>query len=222
MHPAPERVLVVGDVHGCRRELESLIASAALGRKDRLVFVGDLVNNGPDPAGVVRLAREHKALSVVGNHERRLLSARAWRDPKGLKRTDHATIRALQREDWDYLAAMPLTIEIPAWETVIVHGGFLPDVPWRAQPAATVTEVQVLDRHGRPAKRTACPEGTPWADLWEGPPFVVFGHTPMREVAYYPSAIGIDTGCVYGGHLTGLLLPARRLLQVPAAHRYRG
>ncbi len=219
--PPPGRVLVVGDVHGCRTELERLLAAANLTADDQLIFVGDLVNNGPDSAGVVRMARERNALSVVGNHELRLLTAKKERQTKDLKRTDYPTIRRLAPEDWDYLAAMALTIEVPAWETLIVHGGFLPDVPWKNQPAATVTEVQLLDRRGRPVKRTACPEGTPWADLWEGPPFVIYGHTPMREVARFPYALGIDTGCVYGGHLTGVLLPDRRLVQVPAARRYR-
>lgn len=179
------------------------------------------MNNGPDSSGVVKIARERHALAVVGNHELRLLTARAKRKTNDLKRADYATIRALAPEDWDYLAGMALTIEIPAWNTVIAHGGFLPGVPWKEQPAAVVTEVQVLDRRGREAKRTACPEGTPWAELWAGPPFVIYGHTPMREVARFPYALGIDTGCVYGGHLTGVLLPDRRLVQVPAVRRYR-
>ncbi len=223
LNPPPRgRVLVVGDVHGCRTELERLLAAANLTDDDRLIFVGDLVNNGPDSAGVVRIARERGALATVGNHELRLLRAKEQRQTSDLKRADYATIRALAPDDWNYLATMALTIEIPAWETLIVHGGFLPDIPWKKQSAATVTEVQVLDRRGRPQKRTLCPEGTPWADLWEGPPFVVYGHTPMREVARYSHALGIDTGCVYGGHLTGVLLPDRRLVQVPAARRYRG
>ena len=59
-----------------------------------------------------------------------------------------------------------------------------------------------------------------WADLWGGPPFVVYGHTPRHEVYRLKWSIGIDTGCVMGGHLTAYILPERRIVQVKARQNY--
>ncbi len=218
--PPAGRVLVVGDVHGCSGELTQLLDAADLGENDRIVFVGDLVNNGPDSHGVVKIARQHNAFSVVGNHEWRLLRARASKNPRLLKESDHATLRQLRPADWNYLETMALTIEFPELNTVVVHGGFLPDRPWHSQSVSVVTRIQVVTPAGRAAKRSKSRDGTPWAPLWKGPPFVIYGHTPKQAVAKAPFALGIDTGCVYGGFLTGVLLPERKIIRVAAARRY--
>ena len=103
---------------------------------------------------------------------------------------------------------------------VFVHGGFLPNEPWQKQPAEVVTRIQVIDRDGRPRKRADAPDAPSWADLWGGPPFVVYGHTPRPEAYKLKWSIGIDTGCVMGGYLTAYVLPDRRLVQVKARQRY--
>ena len=115
---------------------------------------------------------------------------------------------------------MPLTFEEPELNIVFVHGGFLPDEPWQKQPAEVVTRIQVIDRDGRPAKRADAPGAPLWADLWSGPPFVVYGHTPRPDIYKLKWSVGIDTGCVYGGHLTAYVLPEKRFLQVKARQRY--
>ena len=75
---------------------------------------------------------------------------------------------------------MPLTFEEPELNTVFVHGGFLPSEPWQKQPPEVVTRIQVVDHDGRPAKLLGPLPGRPafWADLWNGPPFVIYGHNP--------------------------------------------
>ena len=67
------RTLVVGDVHGCLDELRDLLDAVHYSSADRLVFVGDLVDRGPDSVGVVRLAQDLGAVAVLGNHERKHL-----------------------------------------------------------------------------------------------------------------------------------------------------
>jgi serine/threonine protein phosphatase 1 len=103
---------------------------------------------------------------------------------------------------------------------VFVHGGFLPSEPWQKQSAEIVTRIQVIDRDGRPAKRADNPDAPPWADLWSGPPMVVYGHTPRPEVYRLKWSVGIDTGCVLGGYLTAFELPEKRFIQVKARQRY--
>lgn len=214
------RLIAIGDIHGCHLEFAELLARLELTRDDRLILLGDLVNRGPDSCKVIDLAREHRATALLGNHELRLMKYRRTGDKKYLKDGDLDTFEKLRPNDWSYFDAMLLTWEESELNTVFVHGGFLPDMPWQKQPAEIVTRIQVIDREGRPAKRADKPDAPVWADLWSGPPFVVYGHTPRPEVYKLKWSVGIDTGCAMGGHLTAYVLPEKRFVQVKARQRY--
>lgn len=214
------RLFAVGDIHGCHAEFAELLSRLDLAKEDRLVLVGDLVNRGPDSCKVIDLAKEHRAISLLGNHELRLLKYRKTGEKKYLKDGDSDTFKKLRPEDWTYLEAMRLTHEEPELNTVFVHGGFLPDQPWQKQPAEVITRIQVIDRNGLPAKRADAPSAPMWADLWSGPPFVIYGHTPRAEVYKLKWSLGLDTDCVRGGHLTAYELTEKRFHQVKARQRY--
>ena len=214
------RLIAIGDIHGCHEEFAELLDLLAPTRDDRIVLVGDLVNRGPDSCKVLDLAREHRALALLGNHELRLLKYRRTGDKKYIKETDLDTFNKLRPEDWAFLEAMPLTFEEPELNVVCVHGGFLPGQPWQKQPAEVVTRIQVIDADGQPRKRTAAPDAPPWADLWSGPPFVIYGHTSRPEIYKLKWSAGIDTACAMGGSLTAYVLPERRFVQVKARRKY--
>jgi len=214
------RLIAVGDIHGCHAEFAEMLSQLELKAGDRLVLLGDLVNRGPDSVKVLELARSTGAISLLGNHELRLLKFKRTGDRKYMKEHDLETFDSLRPQDWAYLESMLLTYEEPALNTVFVHGGFLPNEPWQKQPSEVVTRVQVIDKEGRARKRADAPEAPSWADLWGGPPFVVYGHTPRAEVYKLKWSIGIDTACVLGGSLTAYILPERRILQVKARQRY--
>ena len=216
------RLIAIGDIHGCHVEFAELLAELALTQDDRVVLLGDLVNRGPDSCKVIDLARAHDAVALLGNHELRLLRCHRAGDSQFLKRQDLDTFARLRPEDWKFLEKMPLTFEEPALDVVFVHGGFLPGVPWQKQGEDVVTRIQVVDHNGRPRTRTEAPEASPWADLWDGPPFVVYGHTPRQDIYKSRWSVGIDTGCVLGGYLTAYVLPERRFVQVKARQRYYG
>jgi len=61
-----------------------------------------------------------------------------------------------------------------------------------------------------------------WAEKWKGDRFVVYGHTPVREPKFDKRALGLDTGCVYGGSLTAALHDGSEwtTLSVAAKRRY--
>ena len=214
------RLIAIGDIHGCHVEFAELLAQLALTKDDRVVLLGDLVNRGPDSGKVIDLARTVRATALLGNHELRLLKYRSTGETKYLKEQDVDTYARLQAEHWAFMEKMPLTFEEPELNVVFVHGGFLPGDPWQKQDADVVTRIQVVKRDGRPGKRSDDPDAPPWAELWSGPPFVVYGHTPRPYIYKLKWSAGIDTGCVLGGHLTAYILPEKRFVQVRARQRY--
>lgn len=214
------RLIAIGDIHGCAREFEELLEKLKLRASDRVILLGDLINRGPESARVIALARQHADLSLLGNHELRLLNYRQTSDPTHLKRTDYDTLKQLGPRDWSYLRAMPLTFHDRRDNIVLVHGGFLPGQPWRTQPARVVTRVQNVDAGGNPRKRSEAPDAPHWSGLWKGPPFVVYGHTSREKVLHLKWSLGIDTSCAMGGKLTACILPEMQLVQVKAHETY--
>ena len=214
------RTIAIGDVHGCAYEFEELLNALELEPEDRVIQVGDLVNRGPDSHRVIELARAFKVEAIIGNHELRLLTARSKKKPSLLKDYDRKTIAQLTSKDWHFLEAMPKYLYDVTIETVLVHGGFLPGMPWQTQSVETITKIQVIDKKGKPAKRSDEPNAPLWADTWGGRPFVIYGHTPRPNVLERPGSIGIDTGCVYGGHLTAYIVEDKSLVQVRARKAY--
>lgn len=216
------RLIAIGDIHGCHEEFGELLELVAPRADDRLILLGDLINRGPSSSRVIDIARAHNAISLLGNHELRLLNYRRTRDLKYAKEQDLETYDQLRPEDWAYMEAMLLTYEVEELNIVCVHGGFLPGVAWRRQPAEVITRIQIIDRNGAPGKRADSPDAPYWADLWSGPPFVIYGHTPRPDIYKLKWSVGIDTACVMGGHLTAYVLPEKRFLQVKARKRYFG
>ncbi len=217
-----DRYIAIGDIHGCHAEFAELLHRLSPGPRDQLILLGDLVNNGPDSRKTIALARESHAICLLGNHERRLLRHRLHGDSRELKSADRATIAQLRPADWDFLARMRLFHHLPHLQTVFVHGGFLPHIPWQTQDASIVTRIQVVDAENRPRKRAQSRGSPHWSDLWRGPPFVVYGHTPRPQYRRLEWSIGIDTACVYGGKLTAFILPAGEIVQVSAHRSYIG
>lgn len=213
-----QRTIVVGDIHGCLRELEALLDEVSLGPDDMLVSVGDLVGKGPFGAEVVRFFRRGDHLAVIGNHDLKLLEHRRG-ERTTLTESHRRDAEQLRRKDWQYLESLPHLLELPEDEAVVVHGGLLPDAGLDAQPARWAVNLRSIRPDGSPSKRVD--DGEPWAKLWPGPELAIFGHDAIRGLQRWPHAIGLDTGCVYGGSLTALILPERQIVSVPSATRYQ-
>lgn len=213
------RTIVIGDVHGCRDELDALLDRVAFTSDDRLVFVGDLVAKGPDSRGVLAIARKTKARVAVGNHEEKLLAAReAAREKRPLPKLDPTHARLLdelEEHEWAELAALPLHLELPEHGVRIVHAGVVPGIPFEKQDPWMLTHMRSISEKGEPSAK--------WGPLWglkyEGPPHIVFGHNARKEPQLHPHATGLDTACVYGGELTALVLPAGATLPPPGERR---
>ncbi len=230
---------VVGDVHGCRAELETLLERLGYGLvRDghgrpvdavppggrRAVFVGDLVDRGPDTPGVLRLvmgmvAAGH-ALCVSGNHEAKLVRALAGRHVQtshGLAETlaqladEPEEFRARVREFCDALVAHYV---LDGGRLVVAHAGLKEEYQGRASGrvrsfALYGDTTGETDEYGLPVR-------LPWAQDYRGRATVVYGHTPTPELTWVNDTLCLDTGCVFGGHLSALRYPERETVQVAA------
>lgn len=212
----------MGDVHGCREELEDLLSESAWAEGDELVSVGDLVAKGPDSRGVIRLMQQIGGRAVRGNHDQHCLrwwhAKQAGEPLPSLRPAHQAVADQLEEPDWRWLAARPLWIELESHHALVVHAGLLPGVPLEEQDPSDLMNMRSVLADGTGSR--SYDEGTPWASLWPGPRLVVFGHDAVRGLQTRAHAIGLDTGCVYGGWLTGVWLPQRDLVSVPARAAY--
>lgn len=198
------RTIIVGDVHGCRLELEALLDRVGFRSGDRLVFVGDLVARGPDSLGVLDIARRTGALFVRGNHEQKLLD---WRHGGGrLGRLHLELAEAMRDVDWTLLEASPFWLDLPEHDARIVHAGVLPGVPLDEQHPETLMTLRTVGPRGEAPRKKRRSDLPLWGERWPGPTHVVFGHNALPGLQLHPFATGLDTGCVYGGKLTALVL----------------
>src|SRR5689334_9068987 len=125
------RTVIVGDVHGCRAELEALLAKARFGSGDRLVMVGDLVARGPDPAGLIDLLIALRARAVRGNHDDRVL--RCLRGDAPVGDAQRAVMNAISKRHIAFLNVLPLWLDLPEHDLRVVHAGVVPGVPIERQ-----------------------------------------------------------------------------------------
>lgn len=223
------RTVIVGDIHGCRAELEALLAAVAFGAGDRLVMVGDLIARGPDPTGTIDLLISLGARAVRGNHEDRVLRWRRRRS-RALGPTHRAVVDVLEERHWAFLEALPLWLDLPEHGVRVVHAGVVPGVRIEKQDPRTLMYVRCLGHSNKPLEERG---DTLWGARYAEEPHVVFGHNAMPDPQIHPHATGLDTGAVYGNRLTAMVLaegaepppPAERaavLVSVPSRRAYAG
>ncbi|NEA33550.1 polynucleotide kinase-phosphatase [Streptomyces sp. SID13031] len=233
---------IIGDIHGCRAELEQLLSTLdyTITRDDqnraidaehptrRVIFVGDLVDRGPDTPGVLRLAMgmvaAGHAYCVTGNHEDKLL-----RSMRGKKvRINHGLAESLEQlaaEPEEFCAEVAAFIDglishyvFDEGKLVVSHAGLVERMHGR-----TSGRVRSFCLYGETTGETdefGLPIRYPWANEYRGRAMVVYGHTPTPEPEWINNTICLDTGCVFGGSLTALRYPERELVQVDAAEQY--
>jgi hypothetical protein len=197
-----KELLIVGDVQGCSAELNDLLDVAQFDdSQHELAFTGDLINRGPDSRGVLELARARRALIVVGNHEDALLD-----DYHGetIDRVRRQLGNELER--WiDWIRSWPTFIRRDDGRSglILVHAGIAPGKRPEECTRGELTRIRNVD-------------GRPWFESWRGPETVVFGHWAKLGKVDRPLVKGLDTGCVYGGRLSGIFWPSGKWVSVPA------
>jgi len=233
---------VVGDIHGCARELGDLLDEIRFDPgRDELWSVGDLVNTGPDSLSVLRIFRDAGGRSVIGNHDIYALLARAGRTARRKDRLDglfaSEECDALLARLRSFPALIRLERELAPSGVWLVHAGIHPlwnDLPalaarLDAQPhdddwlhgeeIGFMTRVRCCDRFGDRVRFTGRPADAPppyraWDAFYAGDDLIVHGHWAMRGHYRGPRTMGLDSACVYGGHLTAWCVENDRIESV--------
>lgn len=229
------RRIVIGDVHGCIDELKELLDKVSPVDGDIIVFVGDLLDKGPDSAGVVRFCRTLgdsgiNVVAVKGNHEDK---HERWRshienfhrtgrqNPMQDKTGDLTQITpTLSKDDIAFLEMMPLFYRLPGDVGIVVHAGLsprlrsLPEIAPSRAGRDDILNTCLWLRNISPTglaiglgKETS--EDTYWADSYDGKfGHVYFGHQPFKENVphEFKYATGLDLGCVYGNRLAAAIV----------------
>jgi len=231
---------IIGDVHGCLRELRLLLERLGYRRPKprapyihprgrRAVFLGDLVDRGPriiETAGLVMAMTEAgSALCVPGNHDVELAAILLGQAPDG--RPGPGTARSLTQIKGaaragrafgdrfpDFVGALPAHLLLDGGRLAVAHAGLRAEYIGRDSPA--VRRFALFGENSDALDRYGLPVRVNWARGYSGRTFVVYGHTPVPRPEMIGNTVNIDTGCVYGGRLTALRYPERLVLGVAA------
>jgi serine/threonine protein phosphatase 1 len=207
--PSSDGIIAIGDVHGCAEELRAMLDRLPLHSASAVVFLGDYIDRGPESRQVVEivmeLASRMHVFALPGNHESCLLEFLADpRSPEAIRFLLNGGTSTLASycdgpgsyhvpdDHVRFLRSLPLGIETPSH--LFVHAG-LPEVPIRElDPSQHREEVLWI--------RTPFLQSTfDWGKT------IVHGHTPRPSVEIRARRINVDTGCVYDGKLSAIMLP---------------
>ena len=218
MAKATDKIVAIGDIHGCARTLEALLTQLEDYDDRTFVFVGDYIDRGPDSKGVVdhllEFSKDRECVMLRGNHEEMMLEAqesgdvRLWRQNGG-----QATLNSygapfnkleLPSQHHHFYRNTELYFDSPDY--FFVHAGLPPDVTIEEAKA----DEEMHDSFLWSRSHIEAPE-----TVWEKT--VVFGHTPKPDPIIRDRMIGIDTGCVYSSYpayskLTAVLLPEEEFI----------
>ena len=236
---------IIGDIHGCLEETRSLLTKLGYAVSDskretgasysvtppdgrKAIFVGDLVDRGPDSPGVLRLVMDMVeagvAICVPGNHETKLLRKLSGRNVK-LTHGLAATMEQLEGESEAFIARVKSFIDglishyvLDRGRLVVAHAGM--KEAYQGRGSGTVRAFALYGETTGETDEYGFPVRYDWASEYRGDAMVVYGHTPVSQAEWLNNTICIDTGCVFGGKLTALRYPEKEMVHVPAARQH--
>jgi serine/threonine protein phosphatase 1 len=221
--PPGRRVYAIGDIHGCDAQLANLheVIAEDLARRPVdaavLLHIGDYVDRGADTAGVLRRLLDGSPIAgmdvvnLVGNHDETMLHALSGDRPAATDWLFAGGRPALEsygidpdspRESWpenvppkhlEFLRSLTLTHREGGY--FFVHGGVRPGVSLDKQAR------EDLLRMRQPFLYSDADFGA----------VVVHGHSPVKEPVVRHNRIAIDTGAVFGGKMTAVVLEGEML-----------
>lgn len=240
---------IIGDIHGCCDELEELLGKLGYqsvrqeegliqgpvyahpeGRK--AVFLGDLVDRGPRVIDSLKLVfnmvKNGSAICIPGNHDIKLMRKLRGSDVQithGLDRSlaEFDAFSPENREAFtkvmvEFLDGLVSHYVLNDGKLVVAHAGLKQEMQGRG--SGKVREFCLYGETTGETDEFGLPVRYNWAAEYRGNAMVIYGHTPIVEPEWLNRTMNIDTGCVFGGKLTGFRYPERELVSVEARHIY--
>jgi protein phosphatase len=226
---------IIGDVHGCYDELAELLGKlgydtvdANAGPVRKLIFLGDLVDRGPNTPGVLRLVmqlvKDGRAICVPGNHDVKLLRALRGKNVQlthGLAESLAqlaAEPEEFRRDVADFIDSLVSHYVLDDGKLVVAHAGMKESMQGRG--SGRVRDFALYGETTGETDEFGLPVRYNWAAEYRGRAAVVYGHTPIPEPEWLNNTVCVDTGCVFGGSLTALRWPEREFVSVKAKATY--
>ena len=207
------KTIIFGDIHGCLDEWKLLIEKIKPGKDDTLISVGDLICKGPSSKKTLDFAMSLPSLRcVIGNHELHFL--KAWKEQRLDDLSKDYQQRALKEfgnnldhymrwiETWPFYLDLPICL--------VVHAGIRENISLLRKKNEDLCNLRNLE------------DGTPWHERYQDKKLIVYGHWARQGLCVKENSIGLDSGCVYGKQLSAVILPERKIVQVPAQKAYQG
>ena len=232
---------IIGDVHGCYGELVLLLEKLGYESEDpflipythprgrQAVFVGDLVDRGPNSPGVVAIVRQMvktgTGLCVIGNHDHKLLRYLKGNKVKVgkaladcLNQIDSKNILS-KKEIIKFFEKLPYKLLLDSDQLLVCHAGL--KEKYHLMEENKIVRAKCL--YGETTGKTdlkGFPIRLPWQKDYRGNRIVVHGHTPLEEPSIENRIYSIDTSCCFGGKLTALRYPEMKLMSQKAFSNY--
>ena len=221
----PHRLIAIGDIHGCSAAVDAILEALSPRSEDRLVFLGDYVDRGPDTRGVIErmidLEKRCHVVPLLGNHEEMMLSVLRGKAPRAwwLQHGGRAALEsyggssgplggyeAIPSEHVNWIAACRDYYETDDW--FFTHANYVASEPLHVQPAEALRWQSLAEHFPEPhvsGKRA------------------ILGHTSQRsgEVYHAGHFVCIDTYCQGGGWLTAYEPATGAIVQASAEGRLR-
>jgi len=211
--------LIIGDIHGCYEEFIELLDKCSLSDNDEIIALGDIIDRGPDSPQVLEFfSSRQNVRSIMGNHERKHIRSYLGKLRPALSQiiTERQFSEHGYKKMVDFIGDFPIYIELD--NALLIHGLYEPGLKLKDQKENVLIgtmsgETYFLEKYHEP-----------WYHLYDGDKPVIAGHhdysSSQKPLVINDKVFLIDTGCCYGGVLTGLILPDFKIISVDCKHNY--
>ena len=212
------KIIIYGDLHGCLDEFKKLRAKVNPTKNDREIIIGDILDRGLQSNELLEYIRQNNISSILGNHEYKYIRYKKYQDiflkttkrnPISLDEKQQYIYDNLSSDDFKYLESLPFFMKID--NLTLIHAGITNNINLDTTSKKELEKILWIRTLDEKQKILSLNDDNPSAKLWSeyydgNQGIIVYGHNVFNEVRFDKYSIGIDTGCVYGGKLTALII----------------